>query len=71
MSEEERKRSDWEAINWAWQIVRDRGDPQPTDEYWDELLRIVSERCKEKNTFYKHLGTAILNEMEERYKCKD
>ena len=69
--EEERLKVDYVAITWAWGIIKERGDPKSTDEYWDDLLRVVSDKCKDENCLYKHLGTAILNTMEERYKCSN
>lgn len=70
MTKEQRQRSDYEAIIWAWKIIKESGDPQPADEYWDELIRLVSEMIKNQNVLYKHLGMAILNAMEDRQKQK-
>lgn len=64
----QRQKSDFEAINWAWGITRDLGDPKNTDEYWDNLRKTISEKAHDKNTFYRHLGMAIINTMEERMK---
>lgn len=68
LTKEQRQRSDYEAILWAWQIIKEYGDPRPTDEYWDRLIGLVSEMCEKQSILYKHFGMAILNAMEDRQK---
>ena len=59
------QKADFEAINWAWSIIRDRGDPEPTEAYWDGLLKAVSEK-RHEGELYDELGQAILRAMEKR-----
>ena len=74
MSEAERQKSDYEAITWAWKIVKEHGNPEQTDFYWDSLKMLVSE-MRHEGELYDELGQAIFRAMETRMrrtnKCKN
>ena len=66
--EEKRLKEDYDAVTWAWKILKEHGEPQDNDEYWDNLIHIVSEQAHNENTLYRFLAVAILNEMDARHK---
>lgn len=65
MVNEVQQKSDHDAINWAWRIIRDHGVPSDDEEYWNALIKTVAEKRNESD-IYNELGIAILNLMEHR-----
>lgn len=65
MNEVERQKADYEAITWAWKILKDHGVPSDDEEYWNALIKTVAEKRNESD-IYNELGIAILNLMEHR-----
>lgn len=63
MSIQGQQQSDYEAILWAWHLIRDHGIPSDDEEYWNALIKAVSEKRNESDS-YNELGIAILNLME-------
>ena len=59
------QQKDYESITWAWNILRDMGDPEDTPEYWKELYRRIMD-YPERNSLREKFGVAIQTEMEER-----
>jgi hypothetical protein len=61
----QQQKSDYEAILWAWRIIKEHGVPEDNEEYWKTLISSVAEKRNESD-IYNELGIAIINIMEHR-----
>ncbi len=61
--------NDYNAITWAWKLLKENHEPQDDPEYWDHLLDETEEAITshEDKIAYQMFGMAVMNILEYRY----
>lgn len=66
MTKDEKIKNDYDAIVWAWGILKKFYEPKDDPDYWYELMHTISERDKE-DIAYQQFGQAVANILDLRH----